>query len=303
MAIKTFLIPGGGTYVDLGVGDTVIIPSVGLFSGIDSSISGILDATEASDTAALDVDVYIQLDLAITEAQDVAAFDAQLDIAAIERSDYHGLIKKYVVLFGTLFNNITINRSDGISETQQSMKVPLAYGQKEKFLARAEALVDDSEPKAISLPRIGFELSQITYAPLRKLGTTRKIYSVENVSGTNVNKAVWNPVPYDMYFELFVLSKSIEDGTKIIEQILPYFTPEWTVTAKILDNFPDYSIDLPIILQSVTVEDNYDADFTSGRLLIWTIGFMMKTYAFGPVREPKIIKLANVNIIDDINTV
>jgi hypothetical protein len=217
---------------------------------------------------------------------------------------YHGLIKKYVVLFGTLFNNITINRSDGVSDIAQSMKVPISYGPKEKFLARIEALVDDGEPKALSLPRMGFELSQITYAPLRKLGTTRKIYDIENVSGTNVNKAVWNPVPYDLYFELFIIAKNIEDGTKILEQILPYFTPEWTVSAKLLDDLPNYSMDIPTILQSVTVEDNFDSDFKNRRSLVWTVGFMMKSYVYGPVKEPKIIKMTTVNLYPgmDANT-
>jgi hypothetical protein len=141
---------------------------------------------------------------------------------------YHGLIKKYVTLFGTLFNDITINRSDGTSNIAQSMKIPISYGPKEKFLARVEALDNDEEVKAISLPRIGFELSQLTYAPMRKIGTTRKIYDAENIEGTNVNKTVFNPSPYDLYFELFIMAKNIEDGTKILEQILPYFTPEWT---------------------------------------------------------------------------
>jgi len=209
---------------------------------------------------------------------------------------YHSLIKKHVILFGTLFNNITINRSDGVSDVAQSMKVPISYGPKEKFLARIEGLTDDKMPKALSLPRIGFELSQMTYAPMRKLGTTRKIYGLDNIDGTNVNKAMWNPVPWDMYFELFVIAKSIEDGTKIIEQILPYFTPEWTVSAKLIDSMPDYSIDIPLILQSITVEDNYDSSFENRRSLVWTIGFMMKGYIYGPVREPKIIKIATVNL-------
>ncbi|HUU88331.1 MAG TPA: tail sheath stabilizer and completion protein [Candidatus Glassbacteria bacterium] len=216
---------------------------------------------------------------------------------------YHALIKKYVVLFGTLFNNISINRSNGSNDFAQSTKVPLSYGPKEKFLANIESLIGDRDPRAIFLPRMGFELSQMTYAPMRKLGTTRKIHSVENVDGINVNNVVWNPVPYDMYFELFIAAKSIEDGTKILEQILPYFTPEWTVTAKLLDQMPDYSIDIPLILQSITVEDNYDASFENRRSLVWTIGFMMKGYMYGSIAEQKIIKLANVNFLSETNTV
>jgi hypothetical protein len=141
---------------------------------------------------------------------------------------YHGLIKKYVVLFGTLFNNITINRSDGANDFDQSMKVPLSYGPKEKFLARIEALDNDEEARAISLPRIGFELSQLTYAPMRKIGTTQKIYGIENLEGTNTSKVIFNPSPYDLYFELFIMTKSVEDGSKIMEQILPYFSSDYS---------------------------------------------------------------------------
>jgi hypothetical protein len=209
---------------------------------------------------------------------------------------YHGLVKKYVVLFGTLFNNITINRSDGTSDIAQTMKVPIAYGPKEKFLARVEALDNDEETKAISLPRIGFELSQLTYAPMRKIGTTQKIYSIDNIEGTNVNKTIFNPVPYDLYFELFIIAKSEEDGLKIMEQILPYFTPEFTVSAYFIEEMPDYTLDIPLILQSVTMEDNYDSGFKERRSLVWTIGFMMKGYFLGPVREPKIIKMSTVNL-------
>jgi len=206
---------------------------------------------------------------------------------------YHQLFRKYIIIFGTLFNNIKIDRTLQ-SGSKQTILVPIAYGPRDKFLAR----VDDN-PTAISqvstiLPRIGFEIENLRYAPDRKLNTIGKKVSKNNLNGNSVYKRVYNPVPYDLNFTMSILTKTNEDATKIVEQILPYFTPEWTVTAKLLEDFDDVT-DIPLVLNSVTAQDTYDAAFTTRRAIIYTLKFTMKCYFYGPVNEAKLIKISKVN--------
>jgi hypothetical protein len=214
---------------------------------------------------------------------------------------YHSLLKKYVVIFGTLFNNIRIERLNADGSVEQTLKVPIAYGPREKFLARTEANPDANAITAIRLPRMGFEITNIAYAPSRKLQTTTKVYTETNVEGTNTIKKAYVPVPYDITFTLSIMSKSTEDGTRILEQILPYFTPEWTVSAKLLADFNNYT-DIPIVIGNLSIEDTYDSNFLQRRALIYTINFTMKTYLYGPVTESKLIKIADININNPIDS-
>lgn len=213
----------------------------------------------------------------------------------LSTSFYHSLIKKYVVIFGTLFNNIKIQRYNDSGAVSQNIKVPIAYGPREKFLARVEANPSGIATQAILLPRIGFELTGIQYAPDRKLQTTIATYSASNVSGNSVYRKVYQPVPYDLEFTLSVIARSTEDATRIVEQILPYFTPEWTVSARLLTGF-DTVTDIPIILNSVNIEDNYDTEFKTRRTLIYTLRFTLKGYFFGPTTNAKIIKFSTVQL-------
>ena len=208
---------------------------------------------------------------------------------------YNASIRKYIVLFGSLFNDIIIDHTDGTTKDYQSMKVPLSYGPREKFLARVEGDPNLDRGYSISLPRMGFEIIRMTYDPSRKLSTTGAFVGKLTGSGSNAYNKVYNPVAYDIQFRLSVIVKQAEDATRIVEQILPFFTPEFTLTVKMLENMPDYKVDIPLILNDVTIDDTYDGSFKERRALIWNLDFTMKAYLFGPVSKSSIIKISTVN--------
>lgn len=221
---------------------------------------------------------------------------------------YHGTIRKYIILFGTLFNDIYINRK-GLTADQdfvQTLRVPLSYGPKEKFLARTDGDPSFTRPAAIVLPRMSFEILDMSYAPERKLSKINKI--VKAVPGyPNKLDYTYTPVPYDITIDLSVMTKNADDGTQIIEQILPYFTPEFTVTINALPDL-DLKLDIPIILNSVNYQDTYEGDFTTRRAIIWSLNFTIRGYLFGPVKGPgtdgqglggNIITLAKTNFFSD----
>lgn len=214
-------------------------------------------------------------------------------------SFYNTLFKKYVVIFGTLFNNIKIERRNDAGVLEQNFKVPIAYGPREKFLARIQDNPDAIALTSIKLPRMAFQISSINYAPSRKLQTINKVASKKDVNGVNVYSKVYNPVPYDVGFTLQILAKTMEDGLRIVEQILPYFTPEWTVSAKLLGTEFDNVTDIPLVLDEVQIQDQYEDNFLARKVLTFTLNFTMKCYFYGPVTESKIIKLATVNIYPD----
>lgn len=207
----------------------------------------------------------------------------------------HGTLRKYVIYFGTLFNEVILTRNNAAGHQVASMKVPLNYGPKEKFLARLEGNPNLDRPIAITLPRMAFELIDLRYAPDRKLPTTGKL---RNTGSTpDQAKYQYNPVPYDMTFQLYIMVKNAEDGTRIIEQILPFFAPEWTATLNIN---PDIGVkyDVPVILNSVKSQDTYEGSFEVRRALIWTLTFTMRGFLFGPTKQGKIIKQLEVNLLD-----
>lgn len=205
---------------------------------------------------------------------------------------YHGHLKKYVTLFGTLFNDIYITRS--ATDAQQTIKVPISYGPRDKMLARVEADANLTRPYAIQLPRMSFEMTALTYSPTRKLASIKKGHMKKDEKDANSIKYIYNPVPYDLNFTLYIATKNTEDGTKILEQILPFFTPEWTITINLIPEL-DIKLDIPTTLLNITSEDTYDSDFISRRALIWQLDFLMKGYVFGPVKRSGVITLANTN--------
>ena len=213
---------------------------------------------------------------------------------------YHGLIRKYVIIFGTLFNNIKINRQNSDGKIVQSMKVPLSYGPKEKFLARLEGDPNLNRPFAEILPRMAFEISSINYAPDRKLNTITK--HVKQNANTQQLSYAYQSVPYDIGFTLYIMVKNADDGTRIVEQILPYFTPDWTVSAQILPSL-DMTLDIPIVFQNIIMQDTYEGDFNNRRAIVWSLDFVLKGHLFGPVKKSGIIKIANTNFyIPSTNT-
>lgn len=206
----------------------------------------------------------------------------------------HNTIRKYIVLFGTLFDSLYITRENAAGETVQTFKVPLSYGPKEKFLARINNDTGLNQPIAMILPRMSFEMLTMSYAPDRKMNTVNKVHKA-NPADPNQVLYQYSPVPYDFTFQLAIMVKNAEDGTKIIEQILPYFTPEWTASVNLV---PDMNgkYDIPIIFNDISSEDTYEGDFATRRALIHTLTFTIKGYLFGPTRKSEIIKDIDVNI-------
>lgn len=205
---------------------------------------------------------------------------------------YNGAIRKYVIYFGTLFNDIEIDRVNSAGTTTQSLRVPINYGPKEKYDAMLTQNPNLDRKVGITLPRMSFEMTSFTYAPERRLSPTKRLYHVDRDSGKY--QSTFTPTPFDIGFQLAIFVRNAEDGVRILEQILPYFTPEFTATLKLLDDMPDVKMDIPVVFNSLTTEDTYEGDFETRRSIIHTLEFMVKGYVFGPVRDRQgIIKLAN----------
>ena len=211
---------------------------------------------------------------------------------------YHETIRKVIVSFGTMFNDIQLVRKDNSGVITQSMKVPLAYGPREKFLVRLREDADLTKQVAITLPRIGFELKNLSYDSGRKLNRVQQFKKVKG-SETKQLDAQYMPVPYNLELELYVMAKQSDDALQIVEQILPYFQPDYTLT---INDMADMGIkrDVPIVLNSIGYEDSYEGDFTSRRALIYTLSFTAKFYLYGPVTSSKVIKTVQVDQYTDL---
>ena len=196
---------------------------------------------------------------------------------------YHETIKRAVSVFGTLFNNISVKRADGTA-----LKVPLAYGPRQKWITRLQQVDTTTTRTAISLPRMGFELTSIEYDSTRKL-TKRTQLKKSLASNPNNMQYQYSPAPYNLGFSLSVLVKNTDDGLQIIEQIMPYFTHDYTVTINTIPDMGDKR-DVPITLTSVTQTDEYEGDFTTRQVLRYDLDFMMKNYVYGPIRDSDIIR-------------
>lgn len=210
---------------------------------------------------------------------------------------YNEILRKTVIAFGTLFNNITIKHFDNQGQVTSTIKVPLAYGPTQKFLARVEQSPDLSKPLQISLPRMSFEFTGLTYDSTRKVSTTQ-FFTVKDPNDGSAIKKAYMPVPYNMQFELSIMSKLNDDALQIVEQILPYFQPSYNITVELVDSL-DERKDIPIILENITMQDDYEGDFTTRRALVYTLRFTAKTYLFGPVSTATkdIIKKTTINYI------
>lgn len=210
---------------------------------------------------------------------------------------YHGLTRKYVAVFGTCFNDIKIQRVDNSAQRIQTLEVPIAYGPKEKWLIRIRQDPEFDRPIGISLPRMAFEITGFQYATDRKLNSTNrnvKIYAED----TNRVKTQYVPVPYDITFTLYIMASNADDGVQILEQIIPYFTPEWTVAVNLV---PEMGIvqDIPIIMQGISVEDGYEGDFQTRRTMTWNIDFTMRGLYYGPSSHSGVIKRSIVDLHPD----
>lgn len=195
---------------------------------------------------------------------------------------YHEIIRKTIIGFGTLFNEIYIRHknTDGGDQIFSEIKVPLAYGPMQKFLAKIQQQEQLNKPVALTLPRMSFEMVSIQYDATRKTGVTQ---SFKASDGTNLKK-VYMPVPYNIGFELNILTKLNDDALQIVEQILPYFQPSFNITIDLIDSIGEKR-DVPIVLNTTSFQDDYEGDFSTRRSLIYTLGFTAKVHLFGPIAE------------------
>ena len=215
---------------------------------------------------------------------------------------YNESMRRMTIGFGQIFNNIQIKRRDSAGNITQSIKVPLAYAPKEKFLARLDAQPSLEEREfAVTLPRMSFEITGISYDSSRKLTRVQKFKHVKSGADGKVLNYNYVPVPYNISYNLYSFTASAEAGLQIIEQILPFFQPDYTVTVNAI---PELNIkrDIPIGLNSVNYEDTYSGDFSQRRAVIYTLGFTAKTYLFGPASTQKVIKETQSDIYTDTDT-
>jgi hypothetical protein len=205
---------------------------------------------------------------------------------------YFSSIRKYIILFGTLFNGIYISRTDKNGNVTLVERVPITYGPKDKMLSRVVQDPNIDRPTATyPLPMMAFEMTGFDYDGSRKLQTINRI-AVVDPDDKSKNKYQYMPVPYNINFQLSVLVKNAEDGNKIVEQILPYFTPDWTTTVHLIPEM-NVTMDIPVVLNRVNLEDVYEGDFKERRSMVWNLDFTMKAYLYGPVKTSKVIKFSN----------
>ena len=216
---------------------------------------------------------------------------------------YHEILRKTVIAFGTLFNDIEIKHTNSADDVVSIIKVPLAYGPTQKFLARLEQSPNLSKPTQITLPRMSFEFTGITYDSSRKVTTTQQ-FTVSDSTNGSVTKKAYMPVPYNMQFELSIMSKLNDDALQIVEQILPYFQPAYNLTVTLINNGVNEKRDIPIVLENVTMQDDYEGNFTTRRVLLYTLRFTAKTYLFGPVSTATsdIIRTSKINYLTGTDT-
>jgi hypothetical protein len=194
---------------------------------------------------------------------------------------YHEIIRKTIISFGTIFNQIHIRHSDQNGNNVSDMRVPIAYGPRQKFLARIQQQPELNKATQISLPRMSFEMTSIQYDPSRKSSVVQTFKTCDD--GGNIKK-VFMPVPYNIGFELNILTKLNDDALQIVEQILPYFQPSFNLTIDLVDSIGEKR-DVPMVLENISFQDDYEGDFSTRRALIYTLSFTAKTYLFGPIAE------------------
>ena len=204
---------------------------------------------------------------------------------------YNEILRRTIIGFGTLFNGISVKTEN------QEIRVPLAYGPTQKFLARLTQSPDLNKSTAITLPRMSFEFTGLTYDPTRKVTTTQQ-FTVKDPTTGEESKKAYMPVPYNMQFELALMCKLNDDALQITEQILPYFQPSYNLTIELLGSIKEKR-DVPIVLENITMQDDYEGDFTQRRVLLYTLRFTAKTYLFGPVSSATkdIIRKATVTYL------
>jgi len=207
---------------------------------------------------------------------------------------YHRIIRKLVVAFGSMFNNMRLVRYDVNGNEIERINVPLMYASKEKFYMRITNSPDLLNPVNLTLPRMAFEMNGISYDPLRKISN----FSEQIAEGLPLGLKKARYTPYNFDFNLYAFVRNTEDGAQIVEQILPYFTPDYTVTLDFV-GIDNMKLDVPIVFNSITYDDSHEGDPESTRSIIWTLNFTAKGYLFGPIGNIRPIRKATANVYDN----
>ena len=212
---------------------------------------------------------------------------------------YHEIIRKTIIAFGTTFNALEIKHKEQDGTAFSDMNVPLSYGPAQKFLARLEQQANLNKPVQITLPRMSFEMTNIQYDPTRKAGVTQTFKASD---GTNLKK-VYMPVPYNIGFELNIFTKLNDDALQIVEQILPYFQPSFNLTVDLISSINEKR-DIPLVLDNIAFQDDYEGSFEVRRALIYTLSFTAKTYLFGPIADTTegLIKKVQADVYGNTDT-
>ena len=233
---------------------------------------------------------------------------------AIANYFYNSTIRKYVALFGTYFNQLEVRRTSTDGTLNQRQIVPISYGPYQKILARldqdpkveggasfdADGNPSAGQPYAMTLPRMAFELTSFTYDAERKVAPTRKLRKKTVDVDNGGRRFVYSGTPYNMGFSLYIMAKYNEDAVKCLEQILPFFNPEFTSTVNLITGLE--AIDIPLILNDVSSEDLYEAAFTERRSILYTLNFTMKGWFFGPEKDKAVIKFVDARVATDTPT-
>lgn len=212
---------------------------------------------------------------------------------------YHATMRKSVAVFGTLFNNISVIRKDGSGGILNQIKVPLAYGPKQKFLARLDSDTGQDASMAIKLPRMAFEMTSLELDTAQKLQKRNKVVETHG-SDVTKKKTIKHFTSYNIGMQLNIMAKNQDDGLQIVEQILPYFQPEYTVAIAPVDNF-SHKQDVQVVLNGVNIQDDYEGDFATRRVLIYTLDFIMKMKFYGPTADQGIIREINIDFKEQGN--
>lgn len=210
---------------------------------------------------------------------------------------FHSHLRDFTIAFGTLFNHIKTAKykeSGGVSEYST---VPLSYTNKQSWYVKLKQDRDNERKPAIVLPRMAFSMTGMEYDPSRKLNSKHKIRQIEN----NESRYTYNPVPYNVSFTLLVTTKNQTEAQQIVEQIVPFFTPDYTITIKSIKD-PNVNIDVPITIDGITPDINYEGEFTERQSIVWELNFTMKTYLFGPIRSGSIIRKAKTPIFSSMDS-
>jgi hypothetical protein len=213
---------------------------------------------------------------------------------------YHEKVRNCVAMFGRLFNNIYVLRKNSSGQVISQVKVPLSYAPRRKYLERIRENPDLSEDTqvAIKLPRMSFEIVNFAYDPTRQLTKSNTFSSIASGSTTNRQK-YFPPVPYTINFQLNVYAKSQDDALQVVEQVLPYFNPQYTLTVKPFGvDYPDFKEDIPIAIQGVSFQDDFEGSMETRRTIIYALDFEMKVNFYGPISQSGIIRSAISNIYD-----